>query len=304
MKTFQPIPLLEPLVKIPDEILKDMSTDSRLAHRLVKSVVAGVMPDDLAAMKPGKLCHSRWLTTGMRCLLVYTSQHGLSRENTEVLRLLATWVTQVYLPMYFLLKVQHWIVHGASHVVTLFRLWRQQAPEVRVATERYLQSEAWWAHPEPLLVALLASPVEDDRVFGISQVKAIRSRSIGSSGELDPNMLGSTSVREYTVPTSVNLAASSLQDLINWNLELATEPVFSARLTVRMLEGLKDRPLAIPKYSLHTQSCERAVQLVANASKVVSGQEKRHALIKSQIKHRTKMPILRTKKQFLKQNNT
>ena len=129
-------------------------------------------------------------------------------------------------------------------------------------------------------------------------------RSIGSSGELDPNMLGSISVREYTVPTSVNLAASSLQDLINWNLELPTKPVFSARLTVRMLEGLKDTPLAIPKYSLHTQSCERAVQLVANASKVVSGQEKRHALIKSQIKHRTKMPILRTKKQFLKQNST
>ena len=302
-REFEPIPFLEPLTVIPDDIVKGMSTDSRLAYRLVQAIAVGELSEELAAMTPGKLNHSRWLTTGMRCLLLYASDHGLSRKHTNTLRLLATWVTQVYFPMYFGIKVLHHIQYGSCHVVTLFRLWRQQDPKVQTATKAYLPAQAWWAHPEPLLVALLASPVQADREFGIKQVRHIRSISCPTH-ELTPEQLGSVGLREYTVPKTVNLQATSLQDLIDWTSEELSEPVFTAKLSVKQLESLKHAPLVIPKYSIHTQSCERAVQMVTNAAMTVTSQARRHAIIQSKNRTRSLLPTLTSKKYFSQLSST
>src|SRR6218665_2453835 len=40
----------------------------------------------------------------------------------EPLKLLATWVTQVYLPMFYEIKVKHDIKYGPWHLIKLFRL--------------------------------------------------------------------------------------------------------------------------------------------------------------------------------------
>ena len=39
-------------------------------------------------------------------------KHGLGPEDTEVLKLLATWVTQVYHPMFYEIKMNHEIKLG------------------------------------------------------------------------------------------------------------------------------------------------------------------------------------------------
>ena len=57
----------------------------------------------------------------MRCLLLYMRKHDLGPEDMEVLKL-ATWVTQVYLPMLYEIKVKHGIKYGPWHLVKLFRL--------------------------------------------------------------------------------------------------------------------------------------------------------------------------------------
>ena len=85
------------------------------------------------------------------------SYHNLTGPSVDILRLLATWVAQVYLPMFFAIKVQHHIAHGATHLLTLLRLWRQQDPKVQEETKHYIKIEAWWAHPEPVLLTLLVS---------------------------------------------------------------------------------------------------------------------------------------------------
>ena len=100
-ETFEPIKLLEPVVYIPDDIARTMSTGSSVAWKLLHAIVCGKLEPDVSALKCGKLSHSRWLTAGMRCLMLYMSKHNLSRHDEEVLILLATWVTQVYLPMFF-----------------------------------------------------------------------------------------------------------------------------------------------------------------------------------------------------------
>lgn len=76
----EPIQLLESLVDIPDEVEKKMNTGSLVAWKILNAVVQG--------------------------------------NDEEVLKQLATWVTQVF----FLLKVKHHIKDGSLNILTLFRL--------------------------------------------------------------------------------------------------------------------------------------------------------------------------------------
>ena len=59
MADFPPIPLLEPLVDIPRDILQKMSTDSKIAWKVLQAVTTGHLPDEVAALKIGVMCHSR-----------------------------------------------------------------------------------------------------------------------------------------------------------------------------------------------------------------------------------------------------
>ena len=111
---FKLIPLLEPLVHINENIVSKMSTDSMVARKYLQAVVKGKINSEIVDLDCGKLCHSRWLTRGMRCLLLYMSKHNLGSKDTNILEMLATWVTQVYLPMFYEIKVtmKSSIAHG------------------------------------------------------------------------------------------------------------------------------------------------------------------------------------------------
>ena len=287
---FEPIPLLEPLVDISEDIASKMSTDSVVAWKYLHAVVKGKLDPEVAAVKCGQLSHSRWLTCGMRCLLLYMSKHDLGPEDAEVLKLLATWVTQVYLPMFYEIKVNHEIKCGPWHLIKLFRLWQKQDARVKDASQRYLRSESWWAHPENVLVALLCSDDTGERVFAVDTIMNLRAG----------NEYGSTAVRPFKVPETVNLDACDLKTLIDWKAETITEPVFTARMSLAELDALKMAPLELPPYSLHTQSCERAVKLVTEAAESVCGWAKRDGFVRTQMRNREMMPSLKTKKDFVK----
>ena len=96
--------------------------------------------------------------------MLYMSKYNLSEHDKKVMKQLSPWVTQVYLPMIFLIKVKRHIHDGPGNVLTLFRLWRQESKKAKEASELYMLSEAWCAHPEPLLVALLCSSDISERI--------------------------------------------------------------------------------------------------------------------------------------------
>ena len=101
------------------------------------------------------------------------------------------------------------------------------------------------------------------------------------------------------VPTTVYLEATDLIQLIDWEKETITEPIFTSKLTLAQLEDIEKTPLDIPFHSLHTQSCERAVKLVTKASESVCGWAKRDGFVRAQMKHRDLMPVLKSKKDFM-----
>ena len=75
---------------------------------------------------------------------------------------------------------------------------------------------------------------------------------------------------------------------------------FSRKKSLAELDSLKLYPLVLPAYSLHTQSCERAVKMVTDAAESVYGWSKRDDFVRTQMRNREIMPTLKSKKDYLK----
>ena len=118
----------------------------------------------------------------------------------------------------------------------------------------YVQTGAWFAHPEALLLTLLASKNKEDRQFAVEKVLQLRGEEFG---DMEP--------RSRRTP-KLNFEAKECKDLINWEKEVIHEPVFSCSLSTPEIKSIIDTPLQVVGYPLHTQSTERAVKLVTKAS--------------------------------------
>ena len=93
---FKKMPGGEDLINIPDDTLKNMSTDQKVSYKIVKGVKEGFLPEELQDILCGILCHARWLTTGQRIVYLWTRKHGLSGHNLWVLELLVKFCLEYY----------------------------------------------------------------------------------------------------------------------------------------------------------------------------------------------------------------
>ena len=51
------------MVSLPEEVVKDLSTDQRNCYLLVNAAMSGQMSKELVGLKCGSPNHARWLTT-------------------------------------------------------------------------------------------------------------------------------------------------------------------------------------------------------------------------------------------------
>ena len=106
------------------------------------------------------------------------------------------------------------------------------------------------------------------------------------------------SVRPRITP-KINLSATSLVKLIQWNPGQVVEPAFTCLLSTQEIQQFSDVPYNAPKFSCNTQATERCVKIVTEAAAAVAGPEAREGYIRARISHRDAMPIFLTKKHVL-----
>ena len=287
-ESFEAIPGTEAVVQLPEEILKQMSTDAALCYRLLCAIRSGKLSPELARRKCGEIVHSRWLTTGEALMLLWMSDHQFTGITLRKLRFIVNFVVNIYFPMFFEIKVKHKIVDGPKHIVTLLRLLRSQPTEVVSIVKPYVQTGAWFSHPEALLLTLLASENKKDRRFAVKKVLELRGEE--EFGDMEP--------RSRRTP-KINFEANECKDVINWEKEEIHEPVFSCSLSTAEIKNIIGTPLQVVGYPLHTQSTERAVKLVTEASCTVCGVKKRHGYILSRVESREDVPAYDAKKNLL-----
>jgi len=264
--------------------IQDLSTDQRYLYEISKSVSSGFCPEELARRNPGKMAHSRWLTTANRVLRLYIS----TSNPTPNLQMLASFIVRVYAPVWFAIKSKPSCKDGARHLWLTVHLSRSLPPEVRSVIDPVIQRNAYFCHPENLLLAMIADEREHVRQLGLRRI-------------LKAKQQHKTDIRKFVIPT-INFDAGDYIDIINWtDVDVTVPPLLSQvpvdEISRHVFEG-NDALLPFLHVPCHTQAVERHVKLVTEASQSVCGEKARNGFIKNRIASRQQMAAFNNKRDY------
>lgn len=130
---------------------KTLSADQKIILRYALAADKGECSEDLARVKPGKVAHSRWLTTAARILRLYMSV----KAPSSPLETLAVYVMKVYVPVWFDVKCRPRCIDGSRHLFQLIQRSRYLPRESREAVDAVIQRNGFFGHPENVLLAML-----------------------------------------------------------------------------------------------------------------------------------------------------
>ena len=149
-----------------------------------------------------------------------------------------------------------------------------------------IQRNAYWAHHENVLLALLADSDTCNRVLAIKRIATIRQASQSSKQD----------VRLFRVP-KVDQNMQNLMDLLPPMERSLTEPPLIKEILTEELNKFARNPLTI-KIPCHFQGVERCIKMVTEASQQVYDKDSRDGYIRAKIKSRHLIPACRSKQDF------
>lgn len=194
---------------------------------------------------------------------------------------------QVYAPTWFQIKKNELAVNGPENLFFLMRKSNLVTNvNARLIVHKCIQRNAFFSHPENVLLAQLSSKKKIYRIDAVKKIMSIRKQIL--DGE----------VRLFKVPT-LNFKAKSWTDMAVTPELKMTEPPLTLNMNKDELLEIIQSPLIVPKFRCHTQMVERAVKEVTRVSKTVISHEKRNSMIKVTLINRANYPRLESKKDFL-----
>jgi hypothetical protein len=282
---FQPICLKE---QLPSVDVRDLSTDQQYLRLMCEAVNSGDCPLELAMRNPGLLNHSRWLTTANRILRVYVSTDEPSQKLID----LVTFIMLVYVPMWFLIKSKPSCKDGARHMHEMIRKSRYLSHELKEIVDPVLKRNAFFAHPENMLLAMITDDRPHIRELGLRRI--LKARSTQATDK---------TIRRFRVPElNMNAESDTYEDMINWAETVVTQPPVMMTITDDELRGLIAADVTpeihFARLPCHTQAVERCVKLVTEASAAVCGEKSRDGFIRSRVASRQMMPMFKSKCDF------
>ena len=238
-----------------DEMLQN--NDVRNCYKLVLMIVTGIINDDLLNMILPTMHKARWITMAIRYLRLYVQEEKPSLELRKIVKFIICW----WAVLFFNVKRYPLIQSAPKHFHQAIVLAKANMNKTEWKfAQTYFQWSCYWAHCEPILLAMLSDSNADKRQWAVDKIIEIRSQK-----ELDE----SNEVRVYQLPT-LNFEASSYDEMISWEDETITEPrpTFAISNADLQLIGTGEKKLSdfIPPIVCHSQANEFAV---ADTSRVV-----------------------------------
>ena len=188
-----------------------------------------------------------WLTLARRvyrlCVATINPSNNLQK--------LTHFIVTNYSPNWFLyIKTRPNCTDGPRHIFQLFHLL---PPDVQNIVKPYITRNAYFAHSENILLAMLADSDNPKRCKVCDNIMSLRHQKTSSQ---------TTVVRQFHVPT-IPFDATDRRDLIDWfGNKYFSEPPLTMILSEQILE-LHNKPLNVPEYPNHTHSVERTVKVVS-----------------------------------------
>lgn len=286
IKRFDPIPV--PWISdLQLEESSSLSSDQQYLLDICKAISSGDCPQGLADRSPGKLHQARWLTLANRTLRLYVST---SKPSDNLVRLVV-YIMKVYAFIWFSIKIEPSIVEGPRHLWKLMSSSRCLDEVTKKIIDPVIKRNAWFSHPENLLLSMISDPDADKRQLGWRRILKART-----------TLRRTNAVREFSVPLEIRLDAPSYVEVIDWSNCKLTEPPLTKHISTEVLrENIRSSAFAnedLKDFPCHTQSVERMVKLVTEAASAVCGPEERHKFVFATLKSRKQMPKFDTKSSY------
>lgn len=237
-----------------------MSTDQKNLYHTSRAIIDGNCPTSLAIGSIGPVCHARWLTLAVRLNFLYMSDENPSDE----VKRLASFVVRIYGLLWFFAK-QNWkAFQGPQVVFKAMKLFISlPLAERRIVCPVFERGFLYWAHPEQLFLACLASPDPDIRSRAIARIIKIRSGQAVPPKPVVGKKRGRKSVktvRELELPDPVYHAAD-FSTMIDWESSQITEPPLLRDLSSEEILAFQAVPFTCAEPS-NTQFVERHIQMI------------------------------------------
>ena len=272
---------------LPDSVLHDLSTDQRYLYDMCRYVTSGTCDEALLHRLPGKLVMSRWLTLANRVLRLYVS----TKEPSSCLSTITEFILKVYAPVWFVVKCKPSCKDGAKHLWMLVNKSRYLPDDLKLVVDPVIQRNAFYAHPENLLLSMIADDRKEIRELGVRRIMKARSSKKSNRG-----------VRIFLPPTLV-FNAANYTELIDWQSCELTEPPATKDINDDDLEQLIHNPdnsvIEFPRFPCHTQAVERSVKAVTESAMTVVGEHARDGLVRARLAARKTMSTFETKRDFV-----
>ena len=275
-------PVAGVVAQLPDDVVSDLSCDQKYLHDICIAVQQGVVPSGLANSSPGVLNHARWLTLANRVLRLYVStihpSHSLVR--------LVSFIVNHYAPSWFWIKSHSACTDGAKNLFHQIQLTARLQQEDRDIVEPVISRNSFFAHPESLLICMLADENYHIRIRAIEMIMKCRREAKSKQNN---------TLRMFMIP-EINFAALNFENIIDWTGTTVTEPPLTVDVSDDELAECSNHPIQLPFYPCHTQAVERTVKLVTEASVKCYGHSSRHGWIMNVLKSRKTKPSFQSKK--------
>lgn len=191
--------------------------------------------------------------------------------------------------------MNHLVYLAQSTLQMLFRDHVFSESKYLKTVQRTIARYCFLAHPENIMIAILNDKNEQVRYRGWKKLLEVRKSD-------EPN----ERVRIFNLPTS-NFNANNYTEMIDWeNITETILPILkkmdfgsnNAKFLAQKKLSDYELPFDLMKLPCHTQSVERCVKIVTEASLAVCGEERRNSLILNTLKSRQNTRIFRTKSDF------
>ena len=162
------------VVVLPNEVLQDLSTDQKHDYQLVMVITGRSQDDRCQKLKPGPVCHSRWLTTANRLLIMYCKKHGLRGNKAKTLSTIVHFILTNYYPMWFSIKCESRLIDGPVQFLKAVKLLAIATDDVQEIVRPVIQRVSFYGHSENIILSLLCSSNATDRKFAVSKILKLR----------------------------------------------------------------------------------------------------------------------------------
>lgn len=284
VRKFVPIETDLPVVNLEDT---NLSRDQVYLYKMSAAISSGECSPGLGDLLPGPLNHARWLTTACRILREYMTHTRPSKK----LQTLATFIVRVYVPTWFIIRTNSKLA-DAPKILWLMtvRIRYLEGKYLRVVQE-VIQRNAYAAHPENVLFAMLADERRDVRADAVAKIMSVRKK------QATP-----VEVRRFKIP-EVNFSADDYTKIIDWESTEIFEPPVTKHLSDEHLSEIVEGkpPQSLEVYlnmPCHNQAVERCVKEVTEASRRVFGADARYGFVRARLLERQLNPKFETKAQF------